>query len=68
MKSPESTLLVPPLMTVPAFAALVGLEATVVQAQASRGYWPTVRVGKRLLINVEAVRVASARRAEGFSL
>ncbi|WP_186165265.1 hypothetical protein [Burkholderia gladioli] len=45
-----------PLMTREAFAAAVGLPITVLVAQAERGYWPEVRVGKRVFINVELVR------------
>lgn len=57
-----------PLMTVEKFSLLVGLEPGVVQAQADRGYWPTLRVGRRRFVNVEAVRIAAARRAEGYAL
>jgi len=45
-----------PLMTREAFALAVGLPLTVLVAQAERGYWPEVRVGKRVFINVELVR------------
>ncbi|WP_124612679.1 hypothetical protein [Burkholderia sp. Bp9143] len=45
-----------PLMTREAFAAAIGLPITVLVAQAERGYWPVVRVGKRVFINVELVR------------
>jgi len=45
-----------PLMTREAFAFAIGLPLTVLTAQAERGYWPEVRVGKRVFINVEPVR------------
>lgn len=57
-----------PVMTREAFASAVGLPAGVVIAAAERGLWPTVRVGKRSFINVEALRIAAARKAEEFSL
>ena len=45
-----------PLMTREAFAAAIGLPVTVLVAQAERGYWPVMRIGKRVFINVELVR------------
>lgn len=57
-----------PLMAVDAFASLIGLEASVVRAQVHRGYWPTVKVGKRLLVNVEAVRLKAAERGAEYAL
>lgn len=57
-----------PLMTLEAFSKAIGLELTVLKAQQSRGYWPTLRVGKRVFINVEAVRIKAAERAAEFAL
>lgn len=57
-----------PLMTREAFAAAVGLPAGVLIAQAERGYWPQITVGKRVFINVEAVRLKAAERAQEFVL
>lgn len=57
-----------PLMALDAFAKLVGIEATVLRAQVSRGYWPTVKVGKRLFVNVEAVRMKAAQRGAEYAL
>jgi hypothetical protein len=57
-----------PVMTREAFASAVGLPAGVVIAQCDRGLWPQVKVGKRSLINVEALRIAAARKAEEFTL
>jgi hypothetical protein len=48
-----------PVMTREAFAAAVGLPVTVLAAQCDRGYWPTLKVGKYSLINVELVRKAA---------
>lgn len=45
-----------PLMTRESFAAAIGLPASVFIAQADRGYWPTVKIGKRVFVNVELVR------------
>jgi len=44
-----------PLMTRETFASLIGLPSSVVIAQCDKGYWPIVRVGKRVLINVALV-------------
>ncbi|MFM0260908.1 hypothetical protein [Paraburkholderia sediminicola] len=45
-----------PVLTREKFAELTGLPLAVLVAQCERGYWPTVRVGKRVLVNVELVR------------
>ncbi len=58
----------PPVMTVEAFAAAIGLPVGVVAAQVERSYWPTLVVGRRRLLNVEALRICCARAAEEFSL
>jgi len=68
MSSLEEISLSAPLMTVERFALLVGLEPGVVQAQADRGYWPTLRVGRRRFVNVEAVRLAAQQRGQEYAL
>lgn len=58
-----------PVMTPAAFSAAIGLEESVVRAQMERGYWGApIRVGKRVFINVEALRVLCAERAQEFAL
>lgn len=57
-----------PLMTREAFALAVGLPVGVLVAQAERGYWPQITVGKRVFINVEAVRLKAVERASEFVL
>lgn len=57
-----------PLMTRQAFAQVVGLPVGVLVAQAERGYWPQITIGKRVFINVEAVRLLAAERAAEFTL
>ncbi|MCH4224581.1 MAG: hypothetical protein LKF64_06255 [Alcaligenes faecalis] len=57
-----------PLMTPAAFSLAMGIELSVFQAQCNRGYWPTIKVGKRVFINVEAVRIKAAERAAEFAL
>lgn len=57
-----------PLMTREAFASAVGLPVGVLIAQAERGYWPQITIGKRVFINVEAVRLKAAERAQEFTL
>lgn len=46
-----------PVMTLEAFANSIGLPLSILQAQCKRGYWPTIKVGKRVFVNVEAVRL-----------
>lgn len=72
MNPEPSSLVVPivsvPLMTREAFAQAIGLPVGVVIAQSERGYWPMINVGKRTFVNLEALRVLAARRAEQFAL
>ncbi|AWQ06157.1 MULTISPECIES: hypothetical protein [Alcaligenaceae] len=51
-----------PVMTVAAFSQLIGLEESVLKAQVNRGYWPTIKVGKRVFVNVEAVRLQVSKQ------
>ncbi|WP_368648906.1 hypothetical protein ABRY95_04730 [Castellaniella ginsengisoli] len=51
-----------PLMTLEAFAQASGLTVGTLRAQVYRGYWPTIKVGKKVLINLEAVRLDAASR------
>lgn len=58
-----------PLMTPAAFSAAIGLEVTVFKAQFERGYWGApIRIGKRVFVNVEALRIKCAERALEFAL
>lgn len=57
-----------PLLTREAFALAIGLPIGVLIGQCERGYWPQVTIGKRVFVNVEAVRVQAAQRAQEFSL
>jgi hypothetical protein len=50
------------LMTREKWAAAIGLPATVVIAQAEKGYWPLIHIGKRVFVNVEAVRIAASKK------
>jgi hypothetical protein len=47
---------------------MLGLPVGVVIAQADRGYGPQLTIGKRVFINVEAIRLQCAERAQEFSL
>ncbi len=64
----QSALPTAPLMTREAFAHAIGLPIGVLVAQAERGYWPQITVGRRVFINVEAVRLKAAERAQEFVL
>jgi hypothetical protein len=57
-----------PVMTRAAFALAVGLPIGVLVAQCEKGYWPVLHVGKRVFVNVEAVRAAAAQKGKEFSL
>lgn len=57
-----------PLMTREAFALAIGLPVGVLVAQAERGYWPQITVGKRVFINVEAIRFKALERVQEFTL
>lgn len=57
-----------PLMTRALFASAIGLPESVLTAQCEKGYWPQVTVGKRVFINVEAVRIKAAEKAQEFML
>ena len=66
--SPQPQVFAIPVMTREAFALAIGLPVGVLIAQAERGMWPQISVGKRVLINVEAVRIKAAERAQEFTL
>lgn len=57
-----------PLMTREAYALATGLPLGVVEGHIQRGLVPLVKVGKRSLINVEALRVKAAVLGETFVL
>ncbi|KAB0541646.1 hypothetical protein F7P85_16785 [Kerstersia gyiorum] len=57
-----------PLVSREAFAHAIGLPLGVLIKQSERGYWPTVKIGKRIFINVEVVRIKAAERAAEFAL
>lgn len=55
-----------PLVTLDKYAELVGLSVHTVRAQHERGYIPSVKVGKRVMVNLEAIRLSAQRQSEGF--
>lgn len=58
----------PPLVTQARWAALIGLSPGAVEAAVSRRIWPFVKIGRHKFINVEAVRIAAAKKADEFVL
>jgi hypothetical protein len=58
-----TNLVLPPVMTREAWANVIGLPIGVVDAQASRGLWPVVTIGKYSLINVAAVNLLALQAA-----
>ena len=57
-----------PLVSREVWARMCGLPIGVVSAQAERGLLPQIRIGKRTLINVEALRLKAAERGAEFTL
>jgi len=57
-----------PVMTREKFTELTGIPRGVLNSQIDKGYWPTIKIGKRSLINIEAVRMnaLSATDANGI--
>ncbi|WP_394461701.1 hypothetical protein [Roseateles sp. BYS180W] len=62
-------LLASPLVSRERWAEMLGLPPGVVIAQCERGMWGApIRVGKRVFVNVEAIRLQCAERAQEFAL
>jgi hypothetical protein len=59
--------ILPPLVTRELYAKACGLELGVFISQCERGYWPLQSIGKRVFVNVEAIRIAAAKKAEQFT-
>jgi hypothetical protein len=55
-------------MTREKFTELTGIPSGVLNSQIDRGYWPTIKVGKRSLINIEAVRLNALLGADSYGL
>ena len=65
MLSKEFNVLIsPPLMTAKLFSQLTGLDLGVVEAQMDRRILPVLRIGKRRLVNLEALRLLAQHHAE----
>jgi hypothetical protein len=58
-----------PLVSRERWAEMLGLPPGVVIAQCERGMWGApIRIGKRVFVNVEAIRLQCAERAQEFAL
>jgi hypothetical protein len=57
-----------PVVTREVFAAACGIELGVFVSQCEKGYWPQIHVGRRVLVNLEAIRLAAGKKAEEFAL
>lgn len=57
-----------PLLTAEAFAEASGLPLGVVEAQLDRRILPVVRLGKRRMVNVEALRIQALQKAADSGL
>lgn len=51
-----------PLMTLEAFAQASGLSVGTLRAQVYRGYWPTKKVGKKVMVDIVALRLEAIQR------
>jgi len=51
-----------PLMTIEAFAEAIGMTLATLRGQVYRGYWPTLKIGKKVFINLEAVRLIAIQK------
>jgi hypothetical protein len=61
--------LLAPLVSREMWAQMIGLPPGVVIAQCERGMWGApIRIGKRVFVNVEAIRLQCAARAQEFAL
>lgn len=56
-----------PIMTAEVFSRLSGLPLGVVNAQLDRRILPVLRLGKRRLVNIEALRLIAQSQAKGAS-
>lgn len=52
-----------PLLSRERFAEMVGVTAATVYSMADRGYLPTVHFGRRVFVNLEALRAQCAAKA-----
>lgn len=57
MEACDTQVVLAPVVTKERFAALTGLEVGVVRGMMDRGHLPTVKLGRRRLVNLCAVRV-----------
>jgi hypothetical protein len=57
----------PPLVTQAKWAELIGLSLGSVEAAVARRQWPFIKIGRHKFINVEALRVAAAKKADEFT-
>lgn len=61
---PEAMALSIPVVTVEKFSLLTGLSVPCISSAIDRGFWPVVRVGRRRLINLEALRLQCIAKAQ----
>jgi hypothetical protein len=52
-----------PVLSRESFATLVGLTPATVYSMCDRGYLPTIHFGRRVFVNVEALRSICAAKA-----
>lgn len=60
-------LYVPPPMTIEQYARLQGLSEDTLNNQIKRGYVPTIKVGKRRLINTFALAISCIEASQTIS-
>jgi hypothetical protein len=64
----SNALVYSPLVSQARFAEMIGLPVGSVEAAVARNLWPWVKVGRHKFLNLEAIRLAAAKKAEEFTL
>lgn len=64
---PEAMALSIPVVTVEKFSVLTGLSIGCISSACDRGFWPVVHIGRRRLINLEALRLQCLAKAQEFA-
>lgn len=63
---PEAMAVSTPVVTVEKFSAMTGLSIPCIASACDRGFWPVVHIGRRRLINLEALRLQCIAKAQEF--
>lgn len=56
-----------PIISKQKFSDLIGLPLTVLNYQIQKGYYPTIKIGKYVLINMQALSDHASKHGENFA-